>query len=98
MDRFEQIHRIVVKDLFKQMRNTCNFYFKLPVNTGGKPNKLIFADQERIFELNYENERIYEIVNYSFNPFQELPSLFIMNYKQTTAIVCDSHDSLYYNA
>ena len=56
MDRFELINRVVVKDFFDKIRSTADFYFKLPVAKGGKPNRLMFADKERIFELNYENQ------------------------------------------
>jgi len=78
-----------VKDFFDKIKNTCDFYFKKPVSKGGKPNKLIFADKERIFEMNFETEKTYEIISYAYNPFMELPTNFLMNASQTSAIVCD---------
>jgi len=54
MDRFEMINRVIIKDLLGEIKETCNIYFKLPVSKGSKPNRLLFADKERIFEFNFE--------------------------------------------
>ena len=56
MDRFEIENRVVLKGILSDIRNTCDFYFKKSVSKSAKPNRLLFADRERIFELNYETE------------------------------------------
>ena len=58
---------------------------------------MIFADRQRIFELNFETEEFYTTVDLSSNPLNDLPMIFRMNNEQTATILCDTENCIYYN-
>ena len=58
MDRFAVEYRIALNGRLKNMRPSLNFYFKEPNSKGKQVPKLIFVDDLRTFELNYELDEI----------------------------------------
>jgi len=71
------------------------FYFKLP-KEGTIIDTLIFADAEKIFELNFETEHMYTTATYEL-PLNGQPTLFSMNATQTCSVVAGPIDCIYYN-
>lgn len=71
-------------------------HFKASDKVGYKPKSLIFANSKKIYELNYESEKLNDILKFK-EPISGLPEFFKMNDDQTAAIVGSSQDCIYYN-
>ena len=87
--------QVDIRKYFDFVKASLGFYFKLP-KKGSKIDQLIFADADKIFELNFETEQVYTTVTFE-TPLVNQPTLFKMNADQTASIVAGPVDCIYYN-
>lgn len=66
MDQFELIKQIRIRESFNLLKSTLSFYFKLPNKGKTKTDMLIFAERDRIFELNFLTNQIYDTVTFAY--------------------------------
>ena len=69
-----------------------NFHFKNPLI--GKPDSIIFAGMDKIFELNYLNETTKTILTYQQDICCQ-PQFFEMNDNQNVFLLASPDDSIY---
>ena len=71
------------------------FYFQI-VKKGKILNKLIFANESKIFNFNYQTEQMIDMVIFD-KPLEKKPEYFKMNHTQTTMLISSQDDCIFYN-
>ena len=72
------------------------FYFKNDPKSKSKKDTIIFAKNDCIFELNFDNQKITTLYTFK-EPLSKQPEFFSINVKQTTVVVSSFTDGIYYN-
>lgn len=94
-DKWEQTHRIVVKDIPFFNKVCMQFHFK-DVKEGSIPDSILFVKKEEIFELNFNTEKFTTIHKFVIQ-IRSMPTLFQVSNDQNQFVVASEYDGFWFD-
>ena len=96
-DKWEQIKRIVVKDIPFFNKVCMQYHFKNTASELVEPDTIIFVKKEEIFEMNFQTEQIKTIHKFKVE-IRNMPTLFALSSSQQQFVIASNTDGFYFNS
>ena len=95
MDKFEQINKIVVKEMEIFTKVCMNYHFKNPKGNTKEKDTIIFCKIDEIFEMNFMTSETMTRYKFSGGGLKRQPLFFVPNMEQDIFLIASPEDGMH---
>ena len=97
IDKFEQINRIVVKEMDIFEKVCMNYHFKAGSKGNKEKDTIIFCKQTEIFEMNFMTSECMTRYKFTGGGLKRQPLFFVPNMEQDIFLIASPEDGMHLN-